>query len=450
MGTSIKYFEKILLAIYLIFLGLLVGFDRSAAGLEVFNFRVGEILIFGFLVICFILFFQIQNINYFSFLKEFILPIRIVNILIIFFLVSLVVFRSDFFNPYVYRTSSYIWTIGAFFVSLYLFKDIKEYKKLSKLATALLLFMPLVHYLFSTGFYPNFIIDIFIQYSDKFTFPKASDVMLSLVVVNLLNIKIFKNKKFSLFYLITSVSIMLPLLLLMSRGSFLSVLVFTILFLFFERKFIVKNLIYSLIIFVFGYIAFTLSTYNVNDIDFNQDITVQELSITENIKEIAKKKETRKAFLSFYFQDGRIMSVDNTTNWRLDIWQDVIFDMVKEDRVLSGYGYNEIFPQMLDPTAPGRLGRDGMNEHVHNYLVNIFARGGLFQLVLFLFFHFGLILYWKKENQNYQILMYIIPSIIVSLLDITLEGVQFPLIYYFFLYYFLKNSTKVKVIELYG
>ena len=284
MGTSIKYFEKILLAIYLIILALLVGFDRSAAGLEVFNFRVGEILIFGFLLVCFILFFQIQNINYFSFLKEFILPIRIVNLLIMFFLVSLVVFRSDFFNPYVYRTSSYIWTIGAFFVSLYLFKDIKEYKKLSKLATALLLFMPLIHYLFSTGFYPNFIIDIFIQYSDKFTFPKASDVMLSLVVVNLLNIKIFKNKKFGLFYLITSVSIMLPLLLLMSRGSFLSVLVFTILFLFFERKFIINNLIYSLIIFVFGYIAFTLSTYNVNDIDFNQDITVQELSITENIK----------------------------------------------------------------------------------------------------------------------------------------------------------------------
>ena len=44
MGTSIKYFEKILLALYLIILGFLVGFDRSAAGLEVFNFRVGEIL----------------------------------------------------------------------------------------------------------------------------------------------------------------------------------------------------------------------------------------------------------------------------------------------------------------------------------------------------------------------------------------------------------------------
>jgi hypothetical protein len=432
MGTSIKYFEKILLAIYLIILGLLVGFDRSAAGLEVYNFRVGEILIFGFLVICFILFFQIQKINYFSFLKEFILPIRIVNLLIIFFLVSLVVFRSEFFNPYVYRTSSYIWTIGAFFVSLYLFKDIKEYKKLSRLATALLLFMPFIHYLFSTGFYPNFIIDIFIQYSDKFTFPKASDVMLSLVVVNLLNIKIFKNKKFSLFYLITSVSIMLPLLLLMSRGSFLSVLVFTILFLFFERKFIIKNLIYSLIIFVFGYIAFTLSTYNVNDIDFNQDITVQELSITENIKEIAKKKETRKAFLSFYFQDGRIMSVDNTTNWRLDIWQDVVEDLNNKNQFLLGYGYNEIIPVMLDPSAPGRLGRDGLNENVHNYLINVLARGGIFVALLIIYFHYSYIKIWNKKNGNYEIILLFIPAIINSLLDITMEGVQFPIIYYSF------------------
>ena len=432
MGTSIKYFEKILLAIYLIILALLVGFDRSAAGLEVFNFRVGEILIFGFLLVCFILFFQIQNINYFSFLKEFILPIRIVNLLIMFFLVSLVVFRSDFFNPYVYRTSSYIWTIGAFFVSLYLFKDIKEYKKLSKLATALLLFMPLVHYLFSTGFYPNFIIDIFIQYSDKFTFPKASDVMLSLVVVNLLNIKIFKNKKFGLFYLITSVSIMLPLLLLMSRGSFLSVLVFTILFLFFERKFIINNLIYSLIIFVFGYIDFTLSTYNVNDIDFNQDITVQELSITENIKEIAKKKETRKAFLSFYFQDGRIMSVDNTTNWRLDIWQDVVEDLNNKNQFLLGYGYNEIIPVMLDPSAPGRLGRDGLNENVHNYLINVLARGGIFVALLIIYFHYSYIKIWNKKNGNYKIILLFIPAIINSLLDITMEGVQFPIIYYSF------------------
>ena len=105
---------------------------------------------------------------------------------------------------------------------------------------------------------------------------------------------------------------------------------------------------------------------------------------------------------------------------------------------------------MLDPTAPGRLGRDGLNENVHNYVVNIVARGGVLQLILFIMFHLGLIKYWKDENHNYQILMYILPSLAVSFLDITMEGVQFPFIYYFFLYYFLRNATKVKVIELYG
>ena len=91
-----------------------------------------------------------------------------------------------------------------------------------------------------------------------------------------------------------------------------------------------------------------------------------------------------------------------------------------------------------------------MNEHVHNYLVNIFARGGIFQLFLFIFFHLSLIKYWKDKNSNYQILMFIVPCFFVSMLDITMEGVQFPLIYFSFLYYFLKNSTKVKVVELYG
>ena len=51
--------------------------------------------------------------------------------------------------------------------------------------------------------------------------------------------------------------------------------------------------------------------------------------------------------------------------------------------VIKGYGFNEIFPVMLDPTAPGRLGRDGLNENVHNYFMNILGRGGVLQLILF-------------------------------------------------------------------
>jgi len=224
----------------------------------------------------------------------------------------------------------------------------------------------------------------------------------------------------------------------------------------YSRRYIYNNKlrvgIYLLIFLIFfSFSALRIDRSELNRPTFDDLIgVVNTTAVTDSITSIAERKDTVRVIFSFYMHYGRIESTDPTANWRLDIWQDVVFYMFEENIVLSGYGYNEIFPQMLDPSAPGRLGRDGMNEHVHNYLVNIFARGGIFQLFLFIAFHAALITYWKKENQNYQILMYILPSVIVSLLDITLEGVQFPLVYYFFLYYFLKNCTKVKVIELYG
>jgi len=213
-----------------------------------------------------------------------------------------------------------------------------------------------------------------------------------------------------------------------------------------------RVIIYLLISSIF----FSFSALRIDRVELARP-TVEEIikianpsNIGDSITSLAQEKETVTVIFSFYMHYGRLESTDPTANWRLDIWQDVVFDIFKEGRYLTGYGYNEIFPQMLDPTAPGRLGRDGMNEHVHNYFVNIFSRGGLIQLILFFIFHYGIIKYWKDNNQNNQILTYVVPVFLVSFLDITMEGVQFPFIYYFFLYYFLKNCTRVKVVELYG
>ena len=104
--------------------------------------------------------------------------------------------------------------------------------------------------------------------------------------------------------------------------------------------------------------------------------------------------------------------------------------MNNKNILFRGYGYNEIIPVMLDPAAPGRLGRDGLNENVHNYFVNILARGGIFQLVLFTLFHLSVLNVWYQKNKNLEILIYFIPVMINSSLDITMEGVQFPFIYY--------------------
>jgi hypothetical protein len=294
------------------------------------------------------------------------------------------------------------------------------------------------------------------MYSDKFQFLKASDVFIGYVAVNFLTKYFVKsnNRRF-LYFMVTS-ALLLPLLLYASRGSFLGVLIYIIFELFYSRRYINNNRLRVCIYFLISLLFFSFSVLRIDNSELNRpgvdDLikVVNPSAVTEGITSLAVEKDTVRVIFSFYMHYGRLESTDPTANWRLDIWQDVIFDLVQEKKYLSGYGYNEIFPQMLDPTAPGRLGRDGLNEHVHNYLVNIIARGGVLQLILFIMFHLGLIKYWKDENHNYQILMYILPSLAVSLLDITMEGVQFPFIYYFFLYYFLRNATKVKVIELYG
>ena len=89
-------------------------------------------------------------------------------------------------------------------------------------------------------------------------------------------------------------------------------------------------------------------------------------------------------------------------------------------------GYNEIIPVMTDPSAPGRLGRDGLNENVHSYVFNILARGGIFQLILFAIFHFIFIFIWYSRYKTFDILLIIIPVFINSATDMNMEGVQFP------------------------
>ena len=130
-------------------------------------------------------------------------------------------------------------------------------------------------------------------------------------------------------------------------------------------------------------------------------------------------------------------STDGTLNWRLDIWQDLLSEMNVSNKNLFGYGYNEILSVMTDPSEPGRMGRDGMNENIHNYFLNIFARGGLILLILFLTLHITFVREWKYVNSNYRLANFVIPLLVASFFDISMEGVQFPLNYYFFVGAFL-------------
>ena len=168
--------------------------------------------------------------------------------------------------------------------------------------------------------------------------------------------------------------------------------------------------------------------------------------VTEKVTKIAAEKKTVETFRSFYLEDGRLYSDDSTTNWRLDIWQDLYHYMDDEGILLKGHGYKEIFPIMKDPSAPGRLGRDGLNENVHNYFANVLGRAGLIQLLLFLIFYLKIISTSYENNGNYKVIGYIFPVLANSFFVANMEGVQYPFIFYSFLAFLFLSGKNNKPI----
>jgi hypothetical protein len=428
--------NKIKISIFIIFLGFIILtmiFTRSFIGLYLLEYRLGELLVLtGFILCIFFVIFS-KKINYLNLHKIFNNYFR--GIVVSFFAIIFIT-NSSITNTYAFKSSSYIWTIGFLFLGT-IFSTF--FYTQSKKIIPFLVAVPFIVYVFNTGNYPDIIINFFKIHSDKFQFIKASDVFLSIISIYFYLEKVNVQNKFKLLYVFIYGPLFLPMLLIQSRGSYVGLILFILSIIYFERNYLLNNKKTVFVYGIIGVLIFIFSTFRTSGISFfNTDITPE--VVTEQVQSVNQVKDTKKAFLTFYISDGRLFSKDETTNWRLDIWQDVAYDMVTEKNIMYGYGYKSIIPQMIDPSAPGRLGRDGLNENVHNYFVTILSRGGLIQLFLFVFFHFSLINIWKLNHKNYKILIYYIPAIFVSCLDISMDGVQFPLIFYTFLGYFLANN----------
>ena len=415
-------------------------FTRSFLGLNLFSFRTGELAIgFSFVLSVYFLFYGKPK-QFFNFGKT---RFKIVHqIIIIYFLVRIGINFSDI-NLYNFKVSSYIWTIAF----IYFGSIIASFSSNGLIIKSLMFSMPLFVYIFHTGNYPNFIITFFLNNSDKFQFIKASDMVMS-VIASSFFIKQYSSKKtFGLFWSYFLVSLYLPLVAANSRGAVGGLLLFFIfntIFSFTE----IKQLRYKFILlFILSAVVFSISSLRVSGASFDSPDNQSELTIVEEIplavKKIAEEKNTEDVFLSLYIQDGRIYSIDPTTNWRLDIWQDVFEDLNDKNRLIRGYGYGEIIPVMTDPSAPGRLGRDGLNENVHNYFVNTLARGGLINLALFIYLNVELIKLLRDSTLKNHAFTYMLPCLFMASVDIPMEGVQFPLIYYFFIGYYLSERSLI-------
>ena len=425
---------------YIVFIMIFVTgvFTRSFLGITLFSFRIGELAIgFSFALSLYFLFFGKPK-QFFNFE---ITRFKIIHKSIIVYFLARILFNFSDISLYNFKASSYIWTIAFIYLGLI----IASFSSNGLFLKLLMSLMPLLVYIFQTGNYPNFIITFFQNNSDKFQFMKASDMVLTVIVSSFFVRQYSSNNALSIFWSYFLVSLFLPLVAANSRGAVGGLLLFFILNTIFSFKEI-KQLRYKVILlFLISVGVFSLSSLRVSGVTFDSPDNQANLSIVDEIpvavKKIAEEKNTEDVFLSLYIQDGRIYSTDPTTNWRLDIWQDVFEDLKDKNRLIRGYGYGEIIPVMTDPSAPGRLGRDGLNENVHNYFINTLARGGLINLALFIYLNVTLLKLLRSSNLNNHAFTYMLPCLFMASVDISMEGVQFPLLYYFFIGYYLSEKT---------
>lgn len=441
---------------YLIFISLFIIFGRSFSGIYIYSFRVAELII-GFLVVFSFTLVIAQQKKLFN-LDRFHYQFKFFQILLALFIFSFFSNGGSLLDTYSYKSSTYIWTISIIFFTFILFNN-SDTKKYHKYIFSISL--PIT-YFFSTIHYPEIFINFFLNYSDKWDFVKASDILLAYTLANTSNYLLFKNKFNSFIYFSISSAILLPLFLFMSKGAFFPAVLFIMMSLIVYFKIIKLEKLKSLIVVLLSVVLFVLSTYEVwGNLDFEKgeiNIGSQEQSLLKldtlgrGISDIADQKDTVDVFASLYFGKysgyNRLYSTDMMLDWRFQIWQDVTRDLFwyseyyenpndytlmrnelakREFKYLIGFGYNEILPAM---NHWERQGSDGSNENVHNYFFNVLGRGGILQFITVCIFIIAMMVDIKDKKLRNIFFITLIPIYLTSFFDASMESVRFPFVFY--------------------
>ena len=133
-----KYTNTILNVLFIGSLSLVMVFTRSFMGLYFLGFRLGELVVaFGLILILFNLF----RFNSIEFKKTYYLLFS----LIISFFISLFVNDGNILDTYTYKSSSYIWMFGYFWMGYLIFKNLE----INNIFLAGLILIPIVIYIFN-------------------------------------------------------------------------------------------------------------------------------------------------------------------------------------------------------------------------------------------------------------------------------------------------------------
>tara|TARA_Y100000591_G_scaffold330836_1_gene362978 strand:+ start:147 stop:1382 length:1236 start_codon:yes stop_codon:yes gene_type:complete len=396
-------------------------------GIYIIGFRIGE-LAMGFSLLIFI----ISMATFYS--SDIFNNLNKKIFFITFFLISITFIVNVFLNgnsisTYTFRSSSYIWTTGFLFFGYHFFRVNTLSRNLIYVGIPILIYI----YFFSIYGFPQAIIDFILSISDKFEPHKGSDLLIMYVTIVFVVNKLFMDKRlgFEIFILLTS--LYLPLMLFKSRASFIAFLFFSISEIYYFRSNINSNFKRNLLLIFLIVFIFFQSVFFVSGSGF---IKADEIETEVEYVATYRNDPDDEKFRLFYIAEDtlgsrttRIFSSDNNLNWRLQIWQDVIYDLLNKNKLVLGYGYEDKIPAMLDE---GRSGLDRLNENVHNYVVTLLARGGVTTVILYSLLYFMLIKTYKDETKSNYFLIYLIPVLFNSLFDVAMENSHFPLIFYFF------------------
>lgn len=429
--------KKISTNFFFILIILLSLFGRSLTGIYVFGYRLGEIIIAVAFLLSLTLLVSKPNLIYNKKLNFLVIHKIIFSSFLLIVLTNLPIK----FSPYLVKSSSYIWITIFLYIGFHYFSNINYEHIFVTIFPTLIIII----YILQTTYYPESLSNFFTNYSDKFEYLKAGDILLVFVISTLMIQKrYFNNFNFFAIFLVLT-ALFIPYFLYASKGAFLSLLIYCILQFKSVSKYLFKFRMNTFFVIMFSIVIFSFSTFHIygnfvfekSSQDDSQVFIPSE--IIEGIVAIAEERNTSQTFASLYVENSRIYSIDATANWRLQIWQDVIWDIFSTPKkLLFGYGYSEIIPAMDDKE---RRGSDGTNENVHNYFVNILARGGMLQVFLFASFHILIVKQFKEKFGNLSILKFVIPVFVVSFFDTSMESVRFPLLYYSFLGYFLNEDS---------
>ncbi len=419
----------LLLGIFSIFVFL---FSRTFMGVFILSYRTGEIVfllsLFFFLLSIFI--------NPGILLQNKTWPNQIrytLLLLVIHFLFSVITSKGSFTDLYIYRSSSYIWSIGFLYLSLIIFEKRKPSVNYMYALIASLVWI----YIYNIYGLSDQLQNLLLIISDKFEYHKGSDLLIMFVVTFFVINRMIVNKRTTLEIFIVFSSLYLPILLFKSRSAFIAFFIFFILEIIYLKPAIGNQTKRNFILFIVSTLILIQSIFIVTKSGY---IQIEEISIrAEQIIDyrLTIPSESEKSFL--YIEDAKIYSTDGNLNWRLQIWQDVLFDLADNNKLSTGYGFISIIPAMDDPI---RRGEDGTNENVHNFLINILARAGVIGLLLYLSFFFFLFKEITKTSNNFQVFNLVTPIFITSLFDASMENSHFPILLYITMGLYIQNLTK--------